>query len=496
MPARPRRDVRQYGDFQTPPDLAASVCGTLMRLGVDPAAVLEPTCGRGAFLAAANVFPSVRTLVGVEINPAYVAEACRYPRAQVEQGDFFNFDWNSLFARDHGPWLILGNPPWVTNAELGALESNNLPLKSNFKGYQGLDAITGKANFDISEWMLLQQLSWLKVRKGWIATLVKTSVARKLLRHAWKRGEPVGQASIFQIDAMRHFSAAVDACLFVLPVNQGTPSQNCAVYLSLQASQPTTVIGFHDEMIVADVPIYQRWRHLMGANGSYVWRSGIKHDCAKVMELRRSPQGLRNGDDEAVEIEDACLFPMAKSSDVARGDASPDRFMIVTQRYVGENTSLIRTTAPRTWNYLLNHAQILDRRASVIYRNKPRFCMFGVGDYAFASWKVAISAFYKDFAFRAYGPVHGKPVVFDDTVYFLSCQTEDEARFLLSLVSSEPYQRLLRASTFADEKRAVTADLLNRISLQRTAEELGVAETYRHFTSALKPAQLDLAIAP
>ena len=59
-------------------------------------------------------------------------------------------DWDAVLAGDPGPWLVLGNPPWVTNAELGLLKNSNLPIKSNFQGHKGLEALTGKANFDIS----------------------------------------------------------------------------------------------------------------------------------------------------------------------------------------------------------------------------------------------------------------------------------------------------------------------------------------------------------
>ena len=40
-----------------------------------------------------------------------------------------------------------------------ALASPNLPSKSNFQNRKGLDAVTGKANFDISEWMLIQLMA-------------------------------------------------------------------------------------------------------------------------------------------------------------------------------------------------------------------------------------------------------------------------------------------------------------------------------------------------
>ena len=76
-------------------------------------------------------------------------------RADVYCEDFFEKDWPGTLDGLLEPILVIGNPPWVTNSAVGALGGSNLPVKSNFQRLNGLDAITGKSNFDISEWMLL-----------------------------------------------------------------------------------------------------------------------------------------------------------------------------------------------------------------------------------------------------------------------------------------------------------------------------------------------------
>ena len=51
----------EYGDFQTPLDLAREICTLLARQGLEPKVVMEPTCGTGAFLiAASEAFPAAR----------------------------------------------------------------------------------------------------------------------------------------------------------------------------------------------------------------------------------------------------------------------------------------------------------------------------------------------------------------------------------------------------------------------------------------------------
>ena len=497
MAKRKEHNIWQYGDFQTPPELAREVCELLSRQGIAPGAVMEPTCGRGAFLeAAVERFPAARRLLGVEINPAYVDEARERLAgfAKVEPGDFFCIDWDAMLSRDPGPWLVLGNPPWVTNAELGLLKSANLPTKSNFQGRKGLDALTGKANFDISEWMLLNHLEWLRERSGWIATLVKTSVARKILRQTWRRADPVGRAAIYKVDAMQHFGAAVEACLFILPVSIGDRSQDCDMFADLSATEPNSTIGFHDRILVSEVQSYMRHRDLIGLEKHYVWRSGVKHDCAKVMELSEDKAGVfTNGLGEQADLEQDIVFPLLKSSDVSKGREHTNRFMIVTQREIGEETARLADTAPKTWRYLINHADKLDARGSIIYRGKPRFSVFGVGAYTFAPWKVAISGFYKSFNFMKVGPVNDRPVVMDDTIYFLPCQSEEEADFIITLVRSRPFAELLAAMAFKDEKRPITAELLKRVSLERVADQLGLVKEYAAFTEQSQPVQLHLA---
>ena len=412
------REVWEFGDFQTPASLAAQVCAVLRRTGIAPSYILEPTCGGGAFIgAAATAFPTAR-LIGVDINARHVATARERVAAHVEsrqielrEGDFFKLDWEAVLGSSTAPWLILGNPPWVTSADLGAMASGNLPAKSNVDGRRGIDALTGKSNFDISEWMLRRYLDWLRQRGGWIAVLVKSVVARKLLAHVWRTGYPVKTAAIYPVDARAHFGAEVDACLFVLTIEPGTASTACSVFDSFSATTPSHTIGFHDQLLVADVDAYLHWRHLAGHDRQYVWRSGIKHDCAKIMELSLADGLYRNGLDELVEIEDMFLYPLLKSSDVAKGGRGRDRVLLVTQRTPGEDTASIRLIAPRTWTYLQRHASLLAGRGSSIYRNRPPFSIFGVGDYSFTPWKIAISGFYKEFRFVPVGPVRGRPVV-------------------------------------------------------------------------------------
>jgi len=456
------------------------VCRLVARRRIRPRSVIEPTCGVGNFLRAVeHTFSDAREILGFEINSRHATTAAgRTARARIRQADFFRTDWAAMLDELPEPVLVVGNPPWVTNAELGALGGENLPTKDNPHRLTGLDALTGKSNFDISEWMLIRLLESIAGRDAALAMLVKTAVARKALAHAWRNAIRLGSAELHAIEARRWFNAAVDACLLLVRPSRTRHRRDCRLYAALESPRSTGRFGWRDARLVADVERYRRWKHLVGPE-RLTWRSGIKHDAVKVMELRQCGAALTNGLNETVDLEPDHLFPLRKSSDLGkRASDRPARWLLVTQRSIGAPTDPIRTAAPRTWRYLERHAPRLRARSSSIYRGQPRFSIFGVGDYSFAPWKVAISGLYKRLEFEILGPVDRKPVVLDDTVYFLPCETADQAELVGGLLASEPAREFYRAFIFWDNKRPITREVLARLDLLALARELGRGEEY------------------
>lgn len=126
----------EFGDFQTPVSLARDICALIARTGFQPAAMLEPTCGTGAFLQAAlETFPGVTRILGFDINPQHITQARHtitpinshsYASVEICQADFFRTDWTNIVAALPEPLLVIGNPPWVTNTALSTLSSTNL----------------------------------------------------------------------------------------------------------------------------------------------------------------------------------------------------------------------------------------------------------------------------------------------------------------------------------------------------------------------------------
>ncbi len=468
-----RQTQIEFGDFQTPLELAKRVCQKLDELGVSPATVIEPTCGVGAFVeASALTFPDAKKVIGLEVNQVYLDELekrkKKFPqgeRISLIQGDFFDFDWKGLFDVE-GSLLVIGNFPWVTNSQQGAIGGLNLPTKINFQNRNGFDAMTGKSNFDISEWMLMQAANWLRNRKGYLAMLCKTSVARKFLSHLHSEKIGVLRSAIYGIDAKRYFDVSVEACLLFCEFDVQSHNYDYDIYESLDSTQGQRV-GHRNGITVRDLDTFERLSEYYGRSQTK-WRSGIKHDRSDVMEFQKVGEGYINGLGESVEVESTYLYPLLKGSDVANGRIDKtNRYTLVTQKTVGEPTSPIKKLAPKTWDYLESHAKYLDERKSRIYQANPRYSIFGVGPYTFAPYKIAICGLYKKLEFRLIRQIENKPVVFDDTVYFLSFSTEQEAIKIFGILSSPLARDFYSALIFWDEKRPIKSSVLNSLNLQR-----------------------------
>jgi len=477
----------QFGDFQTPDELARYTTKLLReKYDIYPDLIIEPTCGKGSFLRASLSEFTCSKLIGFDINKEYVEEAKKSlskhsnsENVNVYVEDFFSMDWASFLSNFEGYILVIGNPPWVTSSELSILNSKNLPSKSNFQNRRGIEAITGSGNFDISEWMLLKHAEWLTKREGTIALLCKYSVARKVYRQIRRKLGNRFSSYIYLIDAKAFFGASVEACLFILSTN-GNTNSDCIVYKDLKSNQILNSIGFRDELILKDTVKYEKWKHLLGQDLRYTWRSGVKHDCSKVMELEQVGDGLfQNGMRQQYPLEKDYLYPLLKSSDVGNGRVSNCRkLVLVTQKSVGDDTSVIKAKAPNTWKYLLEYDELLKNRKSSIYKKKPPYSIFGIGQYSFKKWKIAISGLYKKLNFWIIKPIGDKPVMLDDTVNFLSFDTEEEAEFILRLIVSKPSLEFLESMIFWDEKRPITIDILRRLSLKAVAREIGLLEKY------------------
>lgn len=455
----------EFGDFQTPVGLARQVFSVLEAGAYER--ILEPTCGVGNFLyVARELFPTA-DLRGVEIQPELARAAAKV--AQVVVGDAMTYDFAGIEWSGAGKLLVVGNPPWVTNAALTTMSSDNKPALRNIRQLKGIDAITGAANFDIAEAIILKLMDQLGRQSPTIALLCKTQVARNVLAYSEQFRLPVAGSKVYEIDAKRWFNAGVDACLFVLQMAPGATNYTADVYADLGDDTPRKSIGVVDGLLVSNVEMYE---HSKAADGvsPIEWRQGIKHDATAAMELVENGGPYRK-DGREVDIESEYLFPLLKCTDVARGRTTRiTKWMVVPQRHTGDDTSVLARIAPKLHGYLIENSDLLDGRKSSIYRNRARFCIFGVGPYSFEPYKVAISGMHKEPFFRLVTPLGDRPVVFDDVTYFSSFERAADAAVVTAILNEEPAQALIASISFTDSKRPITKKLLQRLDVSVLAD--------------------------
>lgn len=474
------RSKEEYGDWQTDMELALAVCRRLKSEGIDPEVLVEPTCGVGNFVVAAlEVFDHVREIYAIEINPAYVHElsdrvlaraAGRGVRVHIMNQNVFDVDFLTIKRATHGrKMLILGNPPWVTNSQLGRLDSGNLPKKSNFKHVRGLDAITGKGNFDIAESITLRLLKLMEGERAHLALLLKSSVIRNII-YAQGHGRMAAAAGVgtfcqFNIDARREFQASVSAALLTA-ASGTTEATSCRVFDFYTGTYQKT-FGWVGRHFVSDCDKYARAGTVEGVS-DLEWRSGLKHDCAKVMELTRQGGHYVNGLGETVDIEEEMVYPFLKSSDI-RGErvSSCRKYVILTQRHPSDDTTRLKACCPKAYRYLEAHLPYFEARKSVIYKNRPRFSIFGIGDYAFRKYRIAISGLYRQTRFSLVSEIGGKLALLDDTAYLVGFDTYEEAVATQRILNSDLVQDYMTSVLFEDAKRPINKEMLMRIDLSR-----------------------------
>ena len=479
-------DRAEYGDFQTNPDLANQATLHLSSKGISPEIVIEPTCGKGSFIIAAlRNFHNIQTIIGVEIYKPYVWETkfrimdffldnptSNKPEISILHCDVFDFDFKQIAEKFAGKEiLVIGNPPWVTNSKLGSLRSSNLPKKTNFKNHSGLDAMTGKGNFDIAESITSNMIETFQNLNGHLLLLVKNSVIKNLVFDQYKNCYNISSIEKQCIDSKKEFNVSVEAALFSCRFNSG-PTYKCTEFNFYNNQAPNLRFGWLADKFVSNIDTYIHTKEIDGES-PFVWRQGLKHDCASVMELDKLNGHYVNGLGEEVRLEDGLVYGLLKSSDLKNTVIIQTRkFTIVTQKKIGQATDYIQTDFPETYHYLSQHLANFEARKSSIYNNKPLFSIFGIGDYSFKPYKVAISGLYKTFHFTLILPQDNKPVMLDDTCYLIGFDKIEFAVYTLILLNSETTKQFLKSVTFPDAKRTFTKDVLMRIDLLELGKKI------------------------
>lgn len=450
---------KEFGDYQTPIEFCDRVCEYLDEQGLNRniEAIIEPTCGLGNFIVAAAKKYHLPA-IGIDINSSYIQTA----HERLPSGTFINdniFDVSVSDICRCKNVLVIGNPPWATNSDL----NYNLPHKTNFKELKGIDALTGSSNFDICEYIILQMLNTFKDTDSVLCMLCKTSVARNVIMEIERNSISCNKVEMLNFNSHKVFGVSAAACILVIQLTSDKHEKNinCVVkdFDSLETIDTLTINNHHLVSFGTNAQNFE-------GTCQMTWRSGIKHDCGNVMELELVNGNYVNKYNEVVDVEDDLVFPLVKSSLFKSPIISNfKKYVIVTQQKAKQDTSYIEQEYPHLWSYLSSHSEDFSKRKSIIYKKSGSFSIFGVGDYSFAPYKVGVSGFYKKPLFSLL--TADKPVMTDDTSYFLSFDNYDDAYTMMLLLNSQPVQEYLTSIAFLDSKRPYTVKLLSRLDLNK-----------------------------
>jgi len=479
LKSKDRNNKSEYGDYQTNKGLSDNICRLLKSKKISPRIIFEPTFGKGNFIISTlKIFDDIEKIYGVEIYKPYIQitkfKILNYfiqnpseniPKIKLFHANIFDFDTKKhIKVNKNDSFLILGNPPWVTNSELSGMNSKNLPRKVNFKNHKGLDAMTGKGNFDIAEFITNSLFDKFADKTGDFAFLVKNSVIKNVLQRQITNNYKITNLEKYIIDAKKEFNVSVNASLFYCKLN--SKSDKLCAEFDFYTKEKFKTFGWINNKFVSNTDTYQKHANFDGIC-QYEWRQGLKHDLTKVMEIEKVDNFYKNKFNEKFELENELVYGILKSSDLKGGTINKIRkYTIVTQKKIGQDTSSIKNDYPKIYNYLQSKLDLFNQRKSSIYKGKPAFSIFGIGNYSFKPYKIAISGLYKKLNFTLIKPDENeKPIMLDDTCYFIGFDDQTEAEIIFEVLKSEEIKEFLSSLIFNDAKRSVTKDLLMRIDI-------------------------------
>jgi methylase of polypeptide subunit release factors len=460
---------KEYGDYQTPQYFADMIVKyTKETMKLNPDLIIEPTCGVGNFIKACREYYPNTSIVGVDINNEYLRQISDIDNLTLYHGNIFDFDFNSIKKESNSSYLIIGNPPWVTNTRLSKIESDNTPPKHNYKHLEFFHAITGESNFDISESIILSFVNEFKELDASIVFLCKYKVACNIFEYITRCEIEVSHIQIIKFSSMKVFKADTSSCILIIKFNDNNNIHSSCIVSNMDNPEDKYRIG------IVNGKFYSNMDKLVDIDGEcpFEWRQGIKHDCVKVMELETKENGYKNKQNDTVVIEDNLLYPLLKSSSLKKAIITGSSLnVIITQHEIKEDTGYIETSLPLTWSYLNKNREYFDKRKSSIYKNCPDYSIFGVGEYTFKKYKVAISGFYAKGLFTLV--YADKPMMLDDTCYYISFDDYDTAYVSMLILNSNVVHKFLENIIVVESKRPYTKKVLRRIDIKKAVDILG-----------------------
>ena len=208
----------------------------------------------------------------------------------------------------------------------------------------------------------------------------------------------------------------------------------------------------------------------MTANGENI--NGLVKVTNLVECSKRSLSKITTG------IEPELLYPLLRAGNVKRWYAKPNAQILITHEADSHLNAIpepvMKNHYPRAYTYLLQFEQYLRSRKTQVIQNLinrgPFYSLFGIGEYTFAPWKVAWTRIAKVEAV-VLGEENNKPVMPQETLTMVPCQTEEEAHYLAAAINSTPFQFIVNAYSQRGGKSMGSKHILKYVHIPKYAEE-------------------------
>ncbi|WCM40208.1 Eco57I restriction-modification methylase domain-containing protein [Thermus antranikianii] len=211
-----------------------------------------------------------------------------------------------------------------------------------------------------------------------------------------------------------------------------------------------------------------------GANAVY-WVEPVLKRPDGLWVVRNLTEGAKVKVEEVTEtIEPDLLYPLLRGRDVQRWRAEPSAWIIIPQDPNNPSRAYpeakLKVDYPRLYAYLKQFESVLRRRAAfqqILCKREPEFYgIMDIGHYSFSPWKVVWTRLAKIEA--AVVGLHGrKPVIPQETVSLVQCDTKEEAYYIAALVNSTAFQ--FAATSYSQEggKSMGSMHILEHIRIPR-----------------------------
>ena len=291
---------KKYGDYQTPLYITDIICEYLKNnLKIKPDIIIEPSCGRGNFLhSASKNFPKTE-IYGIEIDKNKLDNVNQdISNIKLINEDILMFDFDKIDKNNS--ILIIGNLSTISNNKLSNID---------FKNYSTETARNQNLN---SQHLILKLIETFKHHNSTIALLCKNIAARNIFIELMKK--EIDYSFIKQLN-LNSNKIKKDTCLFIIQFGGKTlKDKSCEISDITDPSKVLQRFGFISEKFYSNI------NDATSIEGEcqFEWYQGVKHDCAKIMELKYENNKLINKNNDTVSIEHTLTYPFLKSGDIKK----------------------------------------------------------------------------------------------------------------------------------------------------------------------------------